>query len=679
MGGSGSTLVPGCSRASCPAVGSSVRCGDGVRDEDEACDDGNRVPGDGCSSDCRAQEVGFSCAVPGERCIPIARCGDGVVAATEQCDDGNVVSGDGCSARCVIELGKKCEGQPSACSDTACGDSIREGSEGCDDGNQQPFDGCSVRCTVEPACAGLTELSCASNCGDGFVAAGEACDDGNASDGDGCSAACTQEQSFSCVPAAGCEELAGQCVLRVPSVVRDFADTHPDFANNACNSRAPGAVAARLDANGRPSFDAAGAAQACLSTAANFYDWFTSNAQNTTFNSELVLFDNGAGGYVNRFGAQGEAFAFVAGGTERDAGVSLASCSGICVSEAREGLPPFAGPLRCEDACRPLSDQRDQLRTILQALQDQLTAAMNAATQDGAVIADLQAQVAARQAQLSGAEQQLTLCQTDCQAQLDARAAPCIASCKPCSSDAARFCIAGETQFFDGTPLFFPADAVSGTTAQFQTASIPVSYGPTSAVAESTLFPGAPGHNFYFSSELEVRFQYQAQTRATLTVGADDDVWVFLNGQLALDLGGVHEPETGSLSIDAAAGLVTAVLPEGGSQSTAVADWGLLPGNIYTLSLFHAERQAPVSSLLLALTGFEPQASRCSAICGDAALQLGEECDDGRNDGGYGECGVGCQLGAYCGDGIRQPEFGEDCDVGPGGDANCRGCRVLAR
>ena len=35
---------------------------------------------------------------------------------------------------------------------------------------------------------------------------------------------------------------------------------------------------------------------------------------------------------------------------------------------------------------------------------------------------------------------------------LSSRAAPCIASCKPCSTDAARFCIAGQTQLFDGTP-----------------------------------------------------------------------------------------------------------------------------------------------------------------------------------------------------------------------------------
>ena len=55
-------------------------CGDGIRRNDlepgadafEACDDGNRESGDGCSSVCSLE-----------------RCGNGQVDAGEQCDDGN--------------------------------------------------------------------------------------------------------------------------------------------------------------------------------------------------------------------------------------------------------------------------------------------------------------------------------------------------------------------------------------------------------------------------------------------------------------------------------------------------------------------------------------------------------------------------------------------------------------
>ncbi len=36
-------------------------------------------------------------------------CGDAAVAEGEQCDDGNVLPGDGCSSECAIECGWKCE------------------------------------------------------------------------------------------------------------------------------------------------------------------------------------------------------------------------------------------------------------------------------------------------------------------------------------------------------------------------------------------------------------------------------------------------------------------------------------------------------------------------------------------------------------------------------------------
>src|SRR5690606_20918510 len=108
-------------------------CGNGILTEDEACDDGNNESGDGCSADCLMAQPGFSCAQPGQPCQPIARCGDGVVAPSELCDDGNLVPGDGCSERCRVELGNKCEGEPSVCTQTTCGDGVREGAEACDD------------------------------------------------------------------------------------------------------------------------------------------------------------------------------------------------------------------------------------------------------------------------------------------------------------------------------------------------------------------------------------------------------------------------------------------------------------------------------------------------------------------------------------------------------------------
>lgn len=73
------------------------RCGDGFRSLGiEACDDGNRANGDGCSSQCQLEPG----AVPPGGALP--SCGNGVVEPGEQCDDGNTRSGDGCSEYCMF-------------------------------------------------------------------------------------------------------------------------------------------------------------------------------------------------------------------------------------------------------------------------------------------------------------------------------------------------------------------------------------------------------------------------------------------------------------------------------------------------------------------------------------------------------------------------------------------------
>src|SRR5262245_2117339 len=41
-------------------------CGNGDRTRDEACDDGNKQSGDGCSADCLMIETGYSCQPPGK-------------------------------------------------------------------------------------------------------------------------------------------------------------------------------------------------------------------------------------------------------------------------------------------------------------------------------------------------------------------------------------------------------------------------------------------------------------------------------------------------------------------------------------------------------------------------------------------------------------------------------------
>jgi cysteine-rich repeat protein len=65
------------------------RCGDGIVDVGEQCDDGNQLSADGCSALCKLERA------PG--------CGNAYIDPGEQCDDGNQLSADGCSATCQLE------------------------------------------------------------------------------------------------------------------------------------------------------------------------------------------------------------------------------------------------------------------------------------------------------------------------------------------------------------------------------------------------------------------------------------------------------------------------------------------------------------------------------------------------------------------------------------------------
>jgi hypothetical protein len=108
------------------------------------------------------------------------------------------------------------------------------------------------------------------------------------------------------------------------------------------------------------------------------------------------------------------------------------------------------------------------------------------------------------------------------------------------------------------------------------------------------------------------------------------------------------------------------------------ATFGLTDGSVYEGVVFQAERQTTGSTYALTLDGFGAASSQCRPTCGDGILGMGEECDDGVNQGGYGQCGPDCKLGAYCGDGVVQAGE-EDCDDGVNVGNPCpSGCRNLA-
>jgi fibro-slime domain-containing protein len=87
---------------------------------------------------------------------------------------------------------------------------------------------------------------------------------------------------------------------------------------------------------------------------------------------------------------------------------------------------------------------------------------------------------------------------------------------------------------------------------------------------------GHTQRNYSFTTEIHTTLRYNGGE--VFTFKGDDDVWVFINGKLAVDLGGLHTNITGAVDLDANADKL-----------------GIQKGTVYPLDLFHAERHSQSS------------------------------------------------------------------------------------
>ena len=659
----------------CNSMGCAAQCGDGIKVKGEDCDDSNAISGDGCSSGCKIEpfytcagtpsvcskkppvcgngivepgeicdtkaagganckpgtcdgyipvvmvadcnnnvleageecfndgvacknckvQPGYTCPQPGV-CFALPACGDGTVNPGEGCDDKNLGNGDGCSATCTVESGYTCVGLgPSVCVKPVCGNGVLEGTEKCDDKNAVGGDGCTS-CAIDNGYACPTPgAACIPKCGDGLKKGTEACDDGNKVSGDGCNAGCKIEPGFKC-PTQGVKCVAAVCGDSTQDAGEGCDDGNKiagDGCGPTCQPEPPvtvgpdpvvkvfcgdGLKTGAEECDDGNTTDADGCDKDCTVTPG----WTCSGkltlpatldmrVQYRDFKSSNALT---AGGHPD---FQYNTFSQVLGITG-DACTS--ANAGTCGRLDVDGKPVLIRTNQTDNATGYNTGtgikNADTFALWYRDANTKGTTGNNGAIQVKPITKTLTL------AQQGGATSEVYAYSNGNFYPIDPSE-----SFKDAGNNNIGNIGTEVAQCDNGNGVRNQANACGGCDA------------------------ACKARDYGFTSELRYFFQYKGGERLTFT--GDDDVWVYVNGKLAVDLGGLHSQLSGQVVLGddgngtaaadsncSANGVAFASLPDpaGGCYSAAEQAnnqdqrFGLTKGGVYEIVLFHAERHS---------------------------------------------------------------------------------------